>query len=570
MLAGLPKAPSAYNPVANPKRAKQRQQYVLRRMRELGTITEAQYEEAMNAPITVRREIDDFGLRAEFVAEMVRQALFDRYGPDVYTLGFRVYTTIQKADQEAAYTALRKGLLDYDRRHGYRGPEGFADLPENAAEEALEEALAEHTDSDDLVPAVVLAASPKQVVAYRRGGETVTIGEPGLKFAQSALSDKAPPNRKIRRGAIVRLQKDDKGGWAVAQLPDAEAAFVAIAPETGAIRALVGGFDFNRNKFNHVTQAWRQPGSSFKPFIYSAALERGFTPATVLLDEPVVVDAALTGGQVWEPKNYDGKYEGPMRMRTALAKSKNMVSIRILQAIGPRFAQEYVTRFGFDSEKHPAYLTMALGAGSVTPLQMARAYGVFANGGYLVEPYVIEKIVDDRGTVLAQANPTRAGDASLRVLDPRNAFLMNSMMQDVTRYGTAARANSLGRRDIAGKTGTTNEHVDAWFAGYQPSLVAISWIGFDQPKNLGNNETGGAAALPIWIGYMGRALKGVPQVEPVVPDGIMSARIDTDTGLASPDGKHVEFFYREHPPQEAPPAPAPDTAPAPAVPQFVQ
>jgi len=570
MLAGLPKAPSAYNPVANPKRAKQRQQYVLRRMRELETITEAQYEEAMNAPITVRREIDDFGLRAEFVAEMVRQALFDRYGPDVYTLGFRVYTTIQKADQEAAYTALRKGLLDYDRRHGYRGPEGFADLPENAAEEALEEALAEHTDSDDLVPAVVLAASPKQVVAYRRGGETVTIGEPGLKFAQSALSDKAPPNRKIRRGAIVRLQKDDKGGWAVAQLPDAEAAFVAIAPETGAIRALVGGFDFNRNKFNHVTQAWRQPGSSFKPFIYSAALERGFTPATVLLDEPVVVDAALTGGQVWEPKNYDGKYEGPMRMRTALAKSKNMVSIRILQAIGPRFAQEYVTRFGFDSEKHPAYLTMALGAGSVTPLQMARAYGVFANGGYLVEPYVIEKIVDDRGTVLAQANPTRAGDASLRVLDPRNAFLMNSMMQDVTRYGTAARANSLGRRDIAGKTGTTNEHVDAWFAGYQPSLVAISWIGFDQPKNLGNNETGGAAALPIWIGYMGRALKGVPQVAPVVPDGIMSARIDTDTGLASPDGKHVEFFYREHPPQEAPPAPAPDTAPAPAVPQFVQ
>ena len=570
MLAGLPKAPSAYNPVANPKRAKQRQQYVLRRMRELETITEAQYEEAMNAPITVRREIDDFGLRAEFVAEMVRQALFDRYGPDVYTLGFRVYTTIQKADQEAAYTALRKGLLDYDRRHGYRGPEGFADLPENAAEEALEEALAEHTDSDDLVPAVVLAASPKQVVAYRRGGETVTIGEPGLKFAQSALSDKAPPNRKIRRGAIVRLQKDDKGGWAVAQLPDAEAAFVAIAPETGAIRALVGGFDFNRNKFNHVTQAWRQPGSSFKPFIYSAALERGFTPATVLLDEPVVVDAALTGGQVWEPKNYDGKYEGPMRMRTALAKSKNMVSIRILQAIGPRFAQEYVTRFGFDSEKHPAYLTMALGAGSVTPLQMARAYGVFANGGYLVEPYVIEKIVDDRGTVLAQANPTRAGDASLRVLDPRNAFLMNSMMQDVTRYGTAARANSLGRRDIAGKTGTTNEHVDAWFAGYQPSLVAISWIGFDQPKNLGNNETGGAAALPIWIGYMGRALKGVPQVEPVVPDGIMSARIDTDTGLASPDGKHVEFFYREHPPQEAPPASALDTAPAPAVPQFVQ
>ncbi len=570
MLAGLPKAPSAYNPVANPKRAKQRQQYVLRRMRDLGTITEAQFDEAMNAPLAVRREIDDFGLHAEFVAEMVRQALFDRYGPDVYTMGFRVYTTIQKADQEAAYAALRKGVLDYDRRHGYRGPEHFADLPEKAAEEALEEALSDFVDSDDLVPAVVLEASQKQVVAYRRGGDTITIGEAGLKFVQSALSDKAPPNRKIRRGAIIRLQKDDKGAWNVAQLPEAEAALVAMDSQSGAIRALVGGFDFGRNKFNHVTQAWRQPGSSFKPFIYSAALERGFTPATVLLDEPIVVDAALTGSQVWEPKNYDGKYEGPMRMRTALAKSKNMVSIRILQAIGPRFAQEYVTRFGFDGEKHPAYLTMALGAGSVTPLQMARAYGVFANGGYLVEPFVIEKIVDDRGTVLAQASPKTAGDASLRVLDPRNAFLMSSMMQDVTRYGTAARANSLGRRDIAGKTGTTNEHVDAWFAGYQPSLVAVAWIGFDQPKNLGNNETGGAAALPMWIGYMGKALKGLPQVDPKVPDGLMSARIDPDTGLASADGKQVEFFYREHPPQEAPPLPSADLEPKPAVPQFAQ
>ncbi|MCX7892024.1 MAG: penicillin-binding protein 1A [Burkholderiales bacterium] len=567
MLAGLPKAPSAYNPVASPRRAKQRQQYVLRRMRELDMITEAQYDEALKAPLAVRREIDDFAVHGEFVAEMVRQALFDRYGPDVYSLGFRVYTTVRKADQEAAYAALRRGVLDYDRRHGYRGPEGFADLPAKPAEEALEEALADFADSDDLVPAIVLSASPKQVVAYRRGGETLTIGEGGLKFVQSALSEKAAPARRIRPGAIVRVQRDEKGNLSIAQLPEAEAALVAMSPVDGAIRALVGGFDFGRNKFNHVTQAWRQPGSSFKPFIYSAALERGFTPATILLDEPIVVDAAQTGSQTWEPKNYDGKYEGPMRLRTALAKSKNMVSIRILQSIGPRSAQEYVTRFGFEADKHPAYLTMALGAGSVTPLQMARAYGVFANGGYLVEPYIIERIVDDRGTVLAQANPKQAGDPALRVLDPRNAFLMTSMMQDVTRYGTAARANALGRRDIAGKTGTTNEHVDAWFAGYQPTLVAVAWIGFDQPRNLGANETGGAAALPMWIAYMGKVLQGVPQMEAPVPEGVISVRIDPDTGLASPDGKQPEFFYREHPPQEAPPAAAAQAEAKPAIPQ---
>ena len=304
---------------------------------------------------------------------------------------------------------------------------------------------------------------------------------------------------------------------------------MALDPQTGAVRALVGGFDFARNKYNHVTQAWRQPGSSFKPFIYSASLEKGFTPATILNDAPVVVDAALTGGQVWEPKNYDGKYEGPMRMRTALAKSKNMVSIRILQSIGPQYAQDYVTRFGFDADKHPPYLTLALGAGSVTPWQMARAYGVFANGGYRVDPYVIARIVDDRGNLLAEAQPVTAGDENLRVIDKRNAFIMDSMMHDVVRIGTAARAAVLGRQDLAGKTGTTNDFVDAWFAGYQPGLVAVSWIGFDQPKKLGNNETGGVAALPIWMHYMRTALKGVPEVQPAVPEGVVSVRIDPET-----------------------------------------
>jgi penicillin-binding protein 1A len=554
MLAGLPKAPSSFNPVVNPKRAKVRQAYVLRRMHDLGYLNDKVFADAQKQELRVRRDIDDFPVHAEFAAEMVRQLLYERYPNDVYTRGFRVYTTLSKRDQESAQAALRRGVLDYDRRHGYRGPEGYAELPAGASDEGLEDVLQEFPDSDDLLAAVVLEAGPKQVRAYRRGGETVTIPEGGLKFVAAALSEKTPPNRRIRRGALIRIQKDDKLGWQVLQLPDVEGAFVALDPLTGAIRALVGGFDFHRNKYNHVTQAWRQPGSSFKPFIYSAALEKGFTPATILNDAPVVVDAALTGGQVWEPKNYDGKYEGPMRMRTALVKSKNMVSIRILQSIGPQYAQDYVRRFGFDADKHPPYLTMALGAGSVTPWQMARAYGVFANGGYRIDPYLIERIVDDRGNVLAQAQPAKAGEPTLRVLDARNAFVMDSMMQDVTRVGTAARAASLGRKDLAGKTGTTNDHVDAWFAGYQPGLVGVAWIGFDQPKKLGANETGAVAALPIWMSYMGRALKGIPEAPQVAPEGVIRVRIDPETGLQAADGALAEYFYREFLPPDGPPA----------------
>jgi penicillin-binding protein 1A len=552
MLAGLPKAPSSFNPVVNPKRAKLRQAYVLRRMQELGFIDETRLAEAQKQELRVRRDIDDFAVHAEYVAEMVRQVLFERYPDDVYTRGFRVYTTLTKADQEAAYQALRRGVLDYDRRHGYRGPEGYAELPAGAGDDALEDALQEFPDNDDLLAAVVLEVGPKQVRVYRRGGEVVTIGEAGLRFVASALSDKAPPNRRIRRGAIVRIQAADKIGWQILQLPEVEAAFIAMSPNTGAVRALVGGFDFGRNKYNRVTQAWRQPGSSFKPFIYSASLEKGFTPATIINDAPVVVDASLTGGQLWEPKNYDGKYEGPLRLRTALAKSKNMVSIRVLQSIGTQYAQDYVTRFGFDAEKHPPYLTMALGAGSVTPWQMARAYAVFANGGYRLEPYLIERIVDDRGNLLAQAQPPKAGDESLRVLDRRNAFIMDSLLQDVTRTGTAARAAALGRRDLAGKTGTTNDHVDAWFAGYQPELVGVAWIGFDQPRKLGANETGGLAALPIWMNYMRIALKGVPEAKSIPPEGVVAVRIDPETGMQASDGALTEYFYREFLPGEQP------------------
>jgi penicillin-binding protein 1A len=557
MLAGLPKAPSGYNPVVNPKRAKARQAYVLRRMHDLGALGERELAEAQKQELRVRREIDEFGVHAEHVAEMVRQVLYERYPNDVYTRGFRVYTTITKQDQAAAYAALRRGALEYDRRHGYRGPEGYVDLPEGAPEEPLEEVLQEFPDSDDLAAAVVLEASPRQVKAYVRGGDVVTIGEGGLRFAAAALSPKTPPNRRIRRGAVIRVQKGEgKLGWQLMQLPDVEAGIIALDPRTGAVRALVGGFDFHRNKYNHVTQAWRQPGSSFKPFIYSAALEKGFTPATVINDAPVVVDATMTGGLVWEPRNYDGKYEGPMRLRSALVRSKNMVSIRILQSIGPQYAQDYLQRFGFDADRHPPYLTLALGAGSVTPWQMARAYSVFANGGYRIDPYLIDRIVDDRGNLLAEAQPAKAGDESLRVIDARNAFIMDSMMQDVVRSGTAARAAALGRKDLAGKTGTTNDYVDAWFAGYQQALVGVAWIGFDQPKKLGTNETGALAALPIWMGYMGPALKGVPEALPSAPPGVVSVRIDPETGLQVPDGLVAEYFYQEFRPAEQPTATA--------------
>jgi penicillin-binding protein 1A len=565
MLAGLPKAPSSFNPVANPQRAKQRQLYVLRRMKELSHISDAEYAEAAKAQLHTRRTVDDFPVKAEFLAEMVRQAVFEQFPEEVYTKGFRVYTTIRQADQEAAYVALRRGLIEYDRRHGYRGPEGFVEI-RAATEEAYEEAMSDIADSEGLLAALVLSADSKEIKAVLKSGEDISIAGEGLKFVARSLDDKAAPQRKIRRGALIRVYQDEKKRWQIGQIPDAEAAFISVEPQDGTIRALIGGFDFARNKFNHVTQAWRQPGSSFKPFIYSASLEKGFTPATIVEDEPFVVEADVTGSQRWEPKNYDGKYEGPMSLRSALAKSKNMVSVRVLQSIGPKYAQDYVTRFGFEAEKHPAYLTMALGAGAVTPLQMARAYSVFANGGYLVQPYFIAKIVDDRGNPLGVARPQRAGDEALRVIDARNAFIMDSMMQDVTRYGTAGRASKLGRKDLAGKTGTTNEHVDAWFCGYSSALVGIAWVGFDQPKNLGRNETGGQTALPIWMGYMEKALKGVPEIARVAPSGVVSA---STAGGPGPGGQpapgRAEFFYKENVPAPVPPpVPRPEGAPDPS------
>lgn len=550
VLAGLPKAPSRYNPVVNLKRAKLRQHYVLRRMRELHYITDQEYEAALVAPLAVRRDQQVSEVNADYVAEMVRQVMYERYHDAIYSNGMKVYTTLRKADQEAADQALRQGVLEYDRRHGYRGPEGFVELPEGAAnlEETLEDALQEVDEVNGLLPAVVLAAGSKQVKAYLQGGETIEIHGEGLKFAQKMLTDKVTPKQRLRRGALIRVQKDDKGAWQIAQIPQVESAFVSMDPQDGAVRALVGGFDFNRNKFNHVTQAWRQPGSSFKPFIYSGALEKGFTAASIINDAPIVLDPSETGGQVWEPKNFEGDYSGPIRLRTALTKSKNLVSIRILQAIGPQYAQEYITRFGFDPARHPPYLTMALGAGSVTPMQMATGYTVFANGGYRLKPYFIERIVDARGNVLAQATPEHAGQDAERVIDARNAFIMTSILRDVVRFGTAARAMQLKRQDLAGKTGTTNDQVDAWFAGFNANLVAIAWIGFDQPRSLGGAETGAQAALPIWMAYMGKVLKDVPEREMAVPDGVVAVKIDPQTGLHVPDGADgmMEYFYQEN------------------------
>ncbi|HYG14004.1 MAG TPA: PBP1A family penicillin-binding protein, partial [Methylophilaceae bacterium] len=436
MLAGLPKAPSRYNPFANAERATARQHYVLRRMHELNYLNDQQYEAALNEPIKLRQTRRVRDLVADYVAEMARQVLYERYKEDIYSSGLKVYTTIRKKNQEAANEAVLEGILEYDRRHGYRGPEKF--VQPQAGDEWIDEALDDMAVYNGLTPAMVLEASPKLVKVQTKHGQMLEISDKGLALVQKTLDQKDPAKRKVKAGAVVRVVKLDKV-WHIVQLPEVQAALVALDSDTGAVRALVGGFDFSRNKFNHVTQAWRQPGSSFKPFIYSAALEKGYTPATIIDDAPLMLTAEETGsGKTWEPHNYNNKYDGPMRMRTALTLSKNMVSIRILQAIGVGYVRDYIKRFGFDPKDHPPYLPMALGAGSVTAWQMADAFAVFSNGGYRVKPYFISKITDSRGKVLQQAQVVAAGKGAPRVIDPRNAFLMSSMLQDVARIGTAA------------------------------------------------------------------------------------------------------------------------------------
>lgn len=537
MLAGLPKAPSAYNPVRNPKRAYIRQQYILQRMRDLNYITQAEYEHAIHEKLQIRGLGNEFAVHADYVAEMARQLLYAQYKDEIYTRGFKVITTILKTDQDSAYKAIRKGVLDYERRHGYRGPEAFIDLPrdEQARQAAIDELFSERPDSDDLYTALVLRASSQEVRALLSNDTVVSITGEGLRFASFGLKENASPKLKIRPGSVIRVTKSRTNAWEILQIPEVEAAFISMDPETGAIRALVGGFDFYRKQFNRVTQAWRQPGSSFKPFIYSAALEKGFWPGTIINDAPLKFSAQETGSQAWEPKNYGGGFEGPMTMRRALARSRNLVTIRIMQAITPEYVREYIQRFGFDPNRHPPYLTMALGAGSVTPLQMAEAYSVFANGGFAMRAYLIQKVEDNQGNVLSEVQPQQAGDSTARVIEPRNAFIMDSLLKEVARTGTAASTRQLGRNDIAGKTGTTNDSVDAWFAGYTPKLVAVAWMGYDNnQRSLGDRETGGGAALPIWMSYMQTVLKNIPQaVDRAVPPDVAQ----TSSG---------EWIYKEY------------------------
>lgn len=526
MLAGLPKAPSAYNPIVNPKRAKVRQEYILKRMLDLNYITQRQYSDALKQEIHVRTADSDYGVHAEYAAEMVRQMMYAKYKDDAYTRGLNVVTTIRSTDQEAAYYAVRRGVMEYEHRHGYRGPEGFMQLPatDDQRDEAIDDVLSDHPDNGEIVAAVVISATPKEVKAQLLGGSRVSISGDGLRFAADSLSPRTVETKRIRAGSVVRLFGDVNGNWSITQLPQVESALVSMTPQDGAIRALVGGFDFDTNEFNHITQAWRQPGSTFKPFIYSAALDKGLGPMTTVNDAPLHFPAGTTDGQAWDPKD-DDQPDGPMPMRLALQKSKNLVSIRILSYIGTRYAQTFVTRhFGFDKNKTPPYLPMALGAGQVTPLQLAGAYSVFANGGYGINPYLVAEVSDSHGQKLFRAQPVVAGKGAPQAISPQNAYIMNSLLHSVATGGTGAATNVMHRNDLQGKTGTTNDAKDGWFAGYQQSLVAVTWMGYDQPRSLGSREFGAQLALPTWVEYMKTALRNVPQAEPAMPDGVVKAQ----------------------------------------------
>lgn len=554
MLAGLPKAPSAYNPVVNPARARARQLYVLGRMEQLGFITEEEMIAAKEERLGVRYSPQSFEAVSDHLAEMVRQYMHRRYGDQIYISGMKVYTTLRAREQRAAVEAVRLGLVDFNRRRGYAGPEGQVKLPKGteAQDKAIFDALSDRPEANGLLPAVVTAVEKDKMRARLRSGDDIELGPSEIKFAQAYLSAQTAKAKRLGPGSIIRVVRlAAKQPWQLTYLPQAEAALVALSPEDGAIRALVGGFNFAHNQYNHVVQAWRQPGSGFKPFVYSAALEKGVTPATIFDDAPITVDPALTGGEQWDPKNYDGTMDGPITLRTALYKSKNLVSIRVLQAAGIEFAREHAAKFGFDPERLPPYLTMALGASEVTPLQMVSAYAVFANGGHAVRPYFLRRVTDKDGRVLEDYQGVKAGETPFAI-DPRNAFIMTTLMQDVVRRGTATAALSLGRSDLAGKTGTTNDYRDAWFSGFNPSRVAVAWIGYDQPRPLGRGETGSVAALPMWMHYMAEALRGQPDSGYAMPEGVVPLKVDPKTGARDEAGV-VEYFLQEFAPGQAGP-----------------
>jgi len=569
MLAGLPQNPARHNPVTNPQRARERQHVVLRMMRDLDYITADQYDKALAEPLRVASRRQEFELHAEYVAELARQAAVAQYQDEAYTKGIVVTTTILKTEQQAAYASVRRNVLAYDQRHGYRGPEAIIDLPADQQErdDAIDDVLQKRPSSDGLIPAVVISASGKSIVADTLDNDRVEITGAGLKFVAGALGANAKEGVRIVPGAVIRVSRDGKGPWSVTQVPQVAAAFVAVDADTGAYHALVGGFDFNLQKFNHVTQAYRQPGSSIKPFIYSSALSKGYTPATMILDAPLDM-VGENAGATWSPQNDDNKFDGPISMRRALAESKNVASIRLLRAVSVPYAHDWIGNFGFDLNRQPKNYTLALGTGAVTPLQMAGAYAVFANGGYKITPYLIARVEDTGGSVLSQAkadDPHRDAD---RVLDPRNAFVTDSMLRDVTRYGTGAAATkALARHDLAGKTGTTSDAVDGWFAGYAGNVVAVAWMGYDDPKSLGGREFGATLAMPIWIDYMRVALAGRAETERAVPEGVVNDGGDwTFSEFAEmPDRKVIDIDLGPPPPPEGQPddneLPAPGMAP---------
>lgn len=577
MIAGLPKAPSSFNPIANPDRALTRRNYVLGRMLHVGFIDQAEYDEAVQAPITARYHHREIEAYAPYVSEMVRTQLMEEYGDDIYTRGLSVYTTIRAEHQHAANTAVQKALLDYDRRHGYRGPEATLELGDEHDATTLETLLDKHHSVGPLIPALVTAVNAESASLHVKGHGSTSLSLASMKWARPYLSANSmgPQPRQasdvLAPGDVIRVETLTADTWQLAQLPQAQGALVALAPHDGAITALVGGFDFFDNKFNRATQSRRQPGSGFKPFIYSAALEKGYTAASIINDAPVVYDD--TGlGNMWRPENYSGKFYGPTRLREALVNSRNLVSIRLLRDIGAEYALDYAYRFGFRPDQLHANLSLALGSGSASPLDMARAFAALANGGYRVEPYLIQRIEDANGQVLMQARPDTVCETCLiseynaetdafkpaeRIMTPQNNYIMNSMLRDVVKRGTGRSALSLGRHDLAGKTGTTNDQYDAWFNGFHPELAAISWVGFDQPATLGRVETGARAALPMWIDFMKVALKDLPEEPLEQPVDMVTVRIDPHSGLlARQDATDAiyETFREEYVPSRMAPA----------------
>ncbi len=563
MLAGLPQNPNYANPIADPARATARQRLVLAALHEQGRITDAEYAAARDEVLQVR-PAQAVEVHAEHVAEMARRAVVERFGEQAYTHGYRVRTSLVAAEQQAAWAGVRRALIDFEQRQRWRGPEDHEELPpETAPEEeqraAAAQALKDHRDDDELRVAVVLQASPGRVTLQLASGERLTVTGDGLRAAAPGLAARAPAALALTRGAIVLVRRGDgKAGWAIVQWPSAQAAFVALESATGRVRALVGGFDFARQPFDHATQAWRQPGSSFKPFLYSAALEQGVMPGTMVNDAELALPDA-SGPTGWRPQNADGRFDGPMTLRQALARAKNVVSVRLAQQLGVGPVRDWAGRFGLDPARQPDNLTLALGAGSTTPLQLAAAYAVFANGGWRVTPQVIEEILDAEGKVVYEALPRPAPTEAERAVPARNTFVMRRLLHEVVVSGTAARVHQLlPRDDLYGKTGTTNDAVDAWFAGFQPGVVGVAWVGDDEPRSLGSRESGGGLALPIWLDYMRVALAGVPVAPDPPPDGLaerdgdwvyaewagggMVERIGFDTAAALRAGDPADAF----------------------------